>query len=99
MKACCKSPETIKTLYESKHEIWAVRQCRECGQYWLYQYHEYDTFTDGDGTTWYTLLTKSEAEKLLKEKPDLSFLKDKKSYMEDCSGMRIVKGAPTEPWW
>ncbi len=95
---CCKKPnlETIKAIYESNHDLETLQKCKNCGSYWFYRYHEYKD----DWTVWYSLLTQVEGKKILdaKDKPDLSFLNDKLSIMEDSEGVKQVKGQPTHPW-
>jgi hypothetical protein len=55
---------------------------------------------DDDLTVWYSPLTEEEALAILKsqERPDLSFLSSRPSFMEDAQGVTRVKGQPADPW-
>ena len=78
----------------------ALQQCKKCKQYWFYRFSEYVTFENDDWTTWYSAIDDQEAKAVLNasDKPDLSFLKNKPSFMEDEQGVQKVTGQPTEPW-
>lgn len=99
---CCSTPqpETVKALYKGRHGVEALQQCKKCKQYWFYRYHEYVTFENDDWTIWYSVVDDQEAQSILKAsgRPDLSFLKNKPSFMEEEKGVKKVTGQPTEPW-
>ena len=99
---CCSQPDLnrVRTISEDRHDLEALQQCRKCKTYWFYRYNEYVTFDYEDWTCWYTRLSSEEGERILRseERPDLTFLKKKESFMEDSQGVRKVSGQPTEPW-
>ncbi|TFF98721.1 MAG: hypothetical protein EU547_00590 [Promethearchaeota archaeon] len=100
---CCDKPSlyTVKVIYESNHDLESLRICRNCGAYWFYRFHEYVSFYgDDDITVWYSPLTKDEAERIenAEDRPELSFLKNRESFMEDSQGVKKVKGQPDFPW-
>ena len=102
---CCRQPvlETIKSLYQSRHDTEALCQCQNCQRYWFYRFSEYVTFgDDGDDlTVWYSPLNKQEAQTILQseERPDLSFLNTRTSFMEEAGNVRKLDGQPCEPWF
>lgn len=59
-------------------------------------------FSGGDDeiTIWYTQLTEEEAQRILDatDRPDLSFLSTKPSFVKDDQGVRRVVGQPTYPF-
>jgi len=100
---CCEDPSLInvKKIYESTHDVEILRRCQNCGKYWFFRFHEYVSFHgDDDITIWHSPLTDEEAKTILnsKERPDLSFLRNRVSFMEDNEGVRKVKRQPDYPW-
>jgi hypothetical protein len=96
---CCLRPMllTVKGLSASNHDTEALRRCEGCGAYWIYRYHEYVTFdAEDDWTVWYSLLSPEEGERVLEgeERPDLTFIRDRPSFMEDRQGVKQVPGSP-----
>lgn len=88
---CCTRPdlEAVKTIYSSSHDSETVRQCRNCGRYWFHRFHEYVSFDGPDDiTVWDSPLTMDEAQSILgaEGRPDLSFLKERPSFMSDRNG-------------
>src|SRR5690606_29691657 len=47
--------ETIATYTEESHEILRLRRCTECGQLYLYQFHEEIDWIDGNDPQYRTL--------------------------------------------
>jgi hypothetical protein len=100
---CCNKPilQTEKKIYDSHHDWEYLQRCANCGTCWFYRFHEWDNWHgDDDINVWYTMLTDEEALMLLKseERPDLSFLKNRRSIHEDNDGARITDGQPTYPY-
>jgi hypothetical protein len=100
---CCQKPAllTLKGIYASNHDAEALRRCEGCGAYWFYRYHEYVTFDgEDDWTVWYSPLSPEEGVGILaaEDRPDLTFLQERASFMEDREGVRKVPGQPTQPW-
>jgi hypothetical protein len=100
---CCQQPAliTVKSVYASDHDAEALRQCQSCGAYWFYRFHEHVTFVgDDDLTVWYSFLTPEEGTRILeaRDRPDLSFLSEKPSFLEDGQGVKRVQGQPIYPW-
>ncbi len=101
---CCAMPTvvTIKQVYEATHDCEALCQCQNCGTYWFYRFHEYVNFSGGDDdlTVWYSLLTPEQGRLILDsaDRPDLSFLSERPSFMKDDSGVQRVHGQPIYPW-
>ena len=94
---CCEDPSliTIKNIYQSEHDSEALLQCENCEKYWFYRYNEYRD----DWTVWYSLLNNDDAKLILnsKERPNLDFLSNRTSFMEDAEGVKKVQGQPTYP--
>lgn len=101
---CCSSPSvvTIKTVYDSYHDLEALCQCQSCEAFWFFRFHEYVNFDGGDDdlTVWYSLLTPEQGQLILQaaERPDLDFLARRPSFVKDDQGVRRVEGQPTYPW-
>ena len=102
---CCQQPklDTVKSLYQGRHDCEALRQCQHCGAFWFYRYHEYVTFVsdDDDWTVWYSMLTDEDAKQIqeAQERPDLGFLAQRPGVMIDKEGVRKVSGQPSDPWY
>jgi hypothetical protein len=101
---CCSTPTvvTIKQVYGASQDCEALCRCQNCGAYWFYRIHEYANSSGGedDLTVWYSLLTPEQGKLILDSsgRPDLSFLSERPSFMEDAGGVQRVKGQPTYPW-
>ena len=100
---CCQQPklDTVKSLYQGRHDCEALRQCQNCGAFWFYRYHEYVTFeSDDDWTVWYSRLTNDDARQIVSsdDRTDLSFLERRAGFMIDASGVQRVDGQPDHPW-
>ena len=101
---CCATPTvvTIKQVYEASHDSEALCQCQNCGAYWFWRFHEYINFSGGDDdlTVWYSLLTPEQGRLILDspERPDLSFLSERPSFVKGDGGVQRVTGQPTHPW-
>lgn len=103
---CCAAPQvhTLRTLYESTHDLEALQQCTRCGTYWFYRFHEWVNWSGGedDLTSWFTPLTAEEGRRLentdTPNRIDLAFLADRGSWMDDRDGVRRVDHAPTHPY-
>ncbi len=100
---CCENPilVEIKSIYESTHDRETLCKCKTCGSYWFYRFHEFVTFDRPDEVTcWYSRLTPDDVDLILnsKKRPDLSFLSDRPTFMEDDEGVKRVTGQPDYPW-
>src|SRR5262245_32510937 len=100
---CCKEPAlvNVKSVYESSHDSESLLQCQHCGAFWFFRFHEYISFvSDDDQTVWYSPLSPEEGKCILEsqDRPDLSFLSERPSFMEDRQGVKRVHGQPTDPW-
>ena len=96
---CCSAPtlDTIKNVSTSRHGTAALRQCTNCKTCWFYRYSEYTNWAEGKDydTVWYTQLKEDEAKAIMaSDEPDLSFLANKPSFVEDESGVTRGKGQP-----
>jgi len=54
-----------------------------------------------DQTAWYSPVSPEEAQSILvsQGRPDLKFLLNRSSFVEDDKGIRQVSGAPDEPYY
>ena len=101
---CCQTPKlaNVLTIVDTTHESEILRRCEECRKWWFYRFFEFVSFDGPDDITeWYTSLTDEEAIiiKQAKERPNLSFLGEKGSFMIDNQGVRKIKGQPTYLWY
>ena len=48
--------ERVETLYQSSHDWRYVLRCRECGQLYLFDFHEDIDWEAGDDPSWVTYL-------------------------------------------
>jgi hypothetical protein len=100
---CCRRPKLrwVRTLDESTHELESVLRCGRCRTFWFYRFHEHVDWSGGgdDLTSWYTQLTVAEGERLRDTTDpsgeDISFVRNRPSWMWDAHGVRRVGGAPT----
>ena len=100
---CCAAPqlETVRAIHESSHEDESLRQCKNCGRYWFYRFHEAISFGDNDDITiWYSPITEEETAHIMltEGRPDLSFLANRPSFVKDAGGVRQTTGQPVKPW-
>ncbi|NUS74173.1 MAG: hypothetical protein HOQ05_12305 [Corynebacteriales bacterium] len=103
---CCDNAklDRVRTLYQSNHDVEALLRCATCASFWFYRFHEYTNWSGGDDdlTRWHSPLTAIEGERLRDTndptKEDLSFLRERPSWMGDDRGVRWVNGAPDHPF-
>lgn len=101
---CCHTPrlETVRSISDSSHDSEELMQCRTCGAYWFYRFHEHVDFSGGDDaiTAWYSPVTQEEATQIMQsdQRPDLTFLQHRPALIEDEHGVRRTIDQPTEPW-
>lgn len=100
---CCKQPnlKDMLTITDTSHDSEVLRQCQNCGGWWFYRFHEYVSFQgDDDITRWYSVVKQDEAEAIMRaqERPDLSFLAERSSFMINNQVVRKVEGQPTNLW-
>ena len=99
---CCSDPdlESLKTILDTNREDESLRRCKTCGAYWFHRFLEIMKF-DGpdDQTIWYSPITEEEAQRILvaQGRPDLKFLLNRQSFVEDAGGIRRVSGQPDKP--
>jgi hypothetical protein len=100
---CCETPtlENVVILYESSHNDEILRQCKRCGNYWFFRFYEYISFDRGEDyiTVWYSAVTEEEAQRIKQTegRPDLTFLKRRRTFVKDDQGVRLTIGQPIEP--
>jgi hypothetical protein len=100
---CCQTPTLLDVviLYESSHNVEILRQCNHCGSYWFFRFYEYISFDQGKDyiTVWYSPVTEEEAQRIKQAegRPDLTFLKTRRSFIKDDQGVRQTMGQPIEP--
>jgi hypothetical protein len=102
---CCTDPglNLVKTIYESSHNDECLHQCQNCGGYWFYRFYEYVNFSGGNDeiTLWYSPITTDEAQIIIgsEQRPDLSFLRNRPSFVKDDRGIHRTEGQPEKPSW
>jgi hypothetical protein len=101
---CCDtvSLRPVLVLYESNHDLEALKICAACHAYWFYRFSEYVDWSGGDDdlTSWYTRLSAEEGAALThadRTTVDLAYLRHRPSWMDDRDGVRRVPGAPDHP--
>ena len=102
---CCAEPrpEASRLLYESTHDQEALLRCASCSAWWFYRFNERVDWLAGDDdlTSWWSRLSDDEATSLvgapLRADIDLSFLRERPSWLDDRAGPRKVTGAPEHP--
>ena len=100
---CCANPRLhlVKTIYESSHDDESLSQCQNCEGYWFYRFSEYVNFDGGDDdiTVWYSPITADEAQIIIgsEGRPDLSFLRNRPSFVKDDRGIHRTGGQPDKP--
>jgi len=79
---CCDAASltTVRVLYESNHDLEALKICTSCTTYWFYRFNEYVNWHGGDDdlTSWYTRLSTDEGANLAhadRTAVDLAFLR------------------------
>jgi len=101
---CCAMPNTvtIKTMYDESHNTECLCRCQNCGAYWFWRWHETINFSGGDDdlTVWYSRLTPEQGRLILeaKERPELKFLSDAPTFIENRGVVRQTTGQPTGPF-
>jgi hypothetical protein len=100
---CCEAPKLVlvKILLDESHNDEMLMQCERCRQFWIKRFYERVDFVGGNDeiTVWYSPVSDDEAQQIQQAqgRPDFSFLSERRSFMEDKDGIRVVAGQPTEP--
>jgi hypothetical protein len=53
---------TIKTYYEDSHDILKLMKCNKCGAFWLYEFHEWVDYNEGNDEIFETYAYGGESE-------------------------------------
>src|SRR5687768_7551684 len=101
---CCQTPKLalVRTISDTSHHSEDLKRCSSCGGFWFYRFYERVDFSGGDDTitVWYSPVTQQEASQIMQTegRPDLRFLSNRPSLIQDERGVRRTGGQPDKPW-